>query len=188
MAATPLLGAATKSNAGSTILERRMSRGQSKKKHASARYISIYHAVLEHPDFYEANPRCHKMLLYLLRQFNGSNNGDFTAAYSVLKKFGFKSKDTIASTLQELIDRGLIVRTREAKFQNPNATCALYAVTWFQIHECGGKLDVQPTTDAIRNFAVETCRSTRPKSRHSSNQNSGRKRLRGRDGRFVSSE
>ena len=164
-----------------------MSRGQSRKKQARARYISIDFAVLEHPDFYEANPRCHKMLLYLLRQFNGKNNGDFTAAYSVLKKFGFKSKDTIASTLEELIARGLIVRTREAKFQNPNATCALYAVTWFPINECGGKLDVKPTTKVVRNFALETSESTRPETGLGSNQNLGRKRKRGRDGRFVSS-
>ena len=165
----------------------KMSRGQSRKKQAKARFINIDFAVLEHPDFYEANPRCHKMLLYLLRQFNGKNNGDFTAAYSVLRKFGFKSKDTIASTLEELIERGLIVRTRDAKFQNPNATCALYAVTWFQMHECDGKLDVKPTAKAVRDFALETCRSTRPSTGHSSNQNSGRKRKRGPNGRFVSS-
>ena len=164
-----------------------MSRGQRRKKPGNKRYISIDYAVLEHPDFYEANPRCHKLLLYLLRQFNGRNNGDFTAAYSVLKKFGFKSKDTIAATLQELIERGLIVRTRDAKFQNPNATCALYAVTWFEIHECGGKLDVKPTAKAIRNFALETSKSTRPTTGHSSNQNLGRRRRRGADGRFLSS-
>ena len=115
-----------------------MTKSRNRKKRASARYISIDYAVLEHPDFYEANPRCHKMLLYLLRQFNGRNNGDFSAAYSVLKKFGFRSKDTIASTLEELIERGLIVRTSESKFKNTNASCDFYAVTWFQIHGVAG--------------------------------------------------
>ena len=164
-----------------------MSRGQGKKRQPTRRFIQIPHDVLEHPDFYEANARCHSLIIYLLRQYNGRNNGDLNVAFSQLKKLGYRSSDTIRASVEECIQRGLIIRTRDAKFQNPNAVCALYAVTWLGIDYCDRKLDVAHSIRPRRSFSIDRIRLTKPDRGVSSSQNMVRTRKRGKDGRFVAS-
>lgn len=54
---------------------------------------------------------------------------------------GWKSEDTLNKAKRALLDSCLIVETR--KGQRPNK-CSLYALTWFALDECGGKLDYGP--------------------------------------------
>ena len=164
-----------------------MSRGQGKKRQPSRRFIGIPYDVIEHPDFFRANPRCLKLIIYLLRQYNGRNNGDLSVAFSQLKKLGFNSTETIRASVEECIERGLIIRTREAKFQNPNSTCALYGVTWLGIDECGGKLEVKPSSKPRRSFSIDAKKETKPGFGQGTNQKLSRKRPRGPDGRFLPS-
>jgi hypothetical protein len=63
---------------------------------------------------------------------------------------GFVSKDTLQRAKRELLEKQLIIQTREGRFTNPDGVCALYALTWLPLDECGGKLDV--TTIPARRF------------------------------------
>ena len=69
------------------------------------------------------------------------NNGDLTVAWSVLSKRGWKSRDTLYLSLQELLYYGFISLTR----QGGRNLASLYAVTWWAIDECKGKLEVPET-------------------------------------------
>ena len=77
----------------------------------------------------------------LTAQFNGTNNGDLSAAPKIMKLYGWNSQGSIHKALAELLALGFIEQTR----QGGKNQCSLYAVTWLAIDECNGKLDVNPT-------------------------------------------
>ncbi|WP_228729333.1 hypothetical protein [Xanthomonas euvesicatoria] len=62
--------------------------------------------VLESPAFCGLSMKARGLLLDLGAQFNGYNNGDQSAAWSVMHKRGWKSKDTLRKALLELLDAG----------------------------------------------------------------------------------
>jgi len=55
---------------------------------------------------------------------------------------GWRSNDQLRKALGELLREGWIIITRHGG----RHMASLYAVTFLQIDECGGKLDVKPTT------------------------------------------
>ncbi|WP_116473818.1 hypothetical protein [Zobellella maritima] len=111
---------------------------------------------MEGPDYMSLNGASLKLLMELAYQTNGNNNGDLTAAWSVLSKRGFKSKDTIERAVRELLVRGLIVKTRRgASGIDGKRQPALYGLTWLPInavndHGSRYKFDVEPTTGPVR--------------------------------------
>lgn len=120
------------------------------------RFISIPHCVLDSPDYARLSYKSKALLVDLVYQYNGSNNGNLTVAFTVLKKRGWVREATIFNAIKELLEANLIIKTREGKFQNPHSRCALYALTWQPIDECIGKdLDVDPTQTPPRKFSLE---------------------------------
>ena len=96
------------------------------------------------------------MLIDLAYQYDGKNNGNLTAAFTILQKRGWVRNATISAAIKELLGARLIIRTREGKFQNPHSRCALYAISWRQIDECRGKdLELNPTRVPPRAFSME---------------------------------
>lgn len=79
-----------------------------------------------------------KLLIDLYTQYNGNNNGDLCAAFSMMQKRGWRSKGTLSSALTELTNAGFILKTRQGGKHKAN----LYAVTFRGIDECKGKLDI----------------------------------------------
>lgn len=87
-----------------------------------------------------------KLLLDLLAQYNGFNNGDLCITWSVMKGRCWNSRTTLHNAKQGLLDHGLIVCTRPGTRRR----CALYALTLYDIDECKGKHDVKPTSAPLR--------------------------------------
>lgn len=148
----------------------------------SARIAVLPHAVMNHPAYMNLSGSALRLLLEMIRQYNGySNNGNLAAAWEIMRKRGFKSKATLAKALKELLDSDFLIRTREGRFQNPGKQCALYAVTWAAIDECPGKrLEVGPTKTPPRSFSAEIIKMpgtetvpTRPKSCTEGERNHG---------------
>ncbi|HEV8712665.1 MAG TPA: hypothetical protein VGX03_07555 [Candidatus Binatia bacterium] len=95
--------------------------------------------VLDSPAYCGLSFKARALLFDLGAQYRGNNNGDLAAPWSWMKNRGWKSKDTLHHALKELLATGMIELTRQGGLHCPN----LYAVTWLEIHECGGKLDVK---------------------------------------------
>ena len=89
-----------------------------------------------------------KLLVDIASQFNGKNNGDLTAAWSVMRERGWKSPGTLNKALKQLLKVGLLQETRAGGRHR----CTLYAITWQGINECKGKLDIEPTTAPSNRF------------------------------------
>ena len=80
-------------------------------------------------------------MIDLAAQYNGRNNGDFTIAWKLMRRRGWASKDTLYRALGELQDTGFVIVTRKGGRNQ----CSLYALTFFAVDECKGKLDIRPT-------------------------------------------
>ena len=82
------------------------------------------------------------MLLWdLAAQYRGDNNGDLCAAWKLMHLRGWKSEETLSKAKRKLLEVGLIVETR--KGARPNK-CSLFALTWYALDDCKGKLDIAP--------------------------------------------
>jgi len=98
------------------------------------------------------------------------------------------AKRTLSRCLTELMERGLIVKTREGWFSNPGGRCALYALTWQRIEECEGKdLELGPSRGPYRSFGVESFEKPSTEIGTSPTSNVYRIRPRNKIGQYCSS-
>ena len=112
-------------------------------------FLDLHKPLLDCEDFILLKGNSIKLLIDIAQQFNGYNNGDLCASLSVMRKRGWNSNQQLAKALKELIDKKLIMQTKQGGLNiGPN----LYAITWQPIHECKGKLDVESTTLPPRRF------------------------------------
>jgi hypothetical protein len=124
----------------------------------SGGYSSLPHVVQESANWAQCSPMAIKLLMDLLSQFKGSNNGDLCAALRILKPKGWTRGETISNALRELIHYGMIEMTRQGGLHR----ASLYAVTWKPIDYCNGKLDVNATHVASRLWAQTKPPHVRP--------------------------
>jgi hypothetical protein len=82
-----------------------------------------------------------KLLFDLFAQYNGRNNGDLSACWSLMHKRGWRSKATLHKATVELKKKGWIVVAR----QGGRNKASLYALTFRNVDNCNGKLDIAPT-------------------------------------------
>jgi hypothetical protein len=104
-------------------------------------FSMLVHNYFTSPEYAALSPRGLKVLIDLLTQYRGSNNGDLCAAWQIMSKLGWNSRDQLYKGIQELKDKGWIVVAR----QGWNRAPTLYALTFLAIDECGGKLDIAST-------------------------------------------
>ena len=62
-------------------------------------FIQLRHDVMRHENFKTLSGNATKLLIDLLSQYNGKNNGDFCAAWTLMKERGWKSKGTLHRAL-----------------------------------------------------------------------------------------
>lgn len=119
---------------------------KAKGRRESGAFIPLPVSVLNHPNFYNLTPKAVKLLMDLCAQLRFKqggtvNNGDLTAAWSIMKLRGWCSKQTLQNALAELLHYGFLTLTR----QGGRNLCSLFAVTWWVIDDCNGKLDLKAT-------------------------------------------
>lgn len=99
------------------------------------------YVVLRSQCFSRLGPHAVKLLMDLLAQYKGDNNGDLCAAWTLMKKRGWRSRDTLSKARRELLEGEWVTVTRQGGRHVPT----LYALTFYAIDECRGKLDIQST-------------------------------------------
>jgi len=110
-------------------------------------HFSLPKALLNDSEFFMLPAAAQKLINDLGAQYNGFNNGDLCASFTLMKERGWKSKSYLTKMTKELIESNWIELTKQGgRNMGPN----LYAFTWQPIEACGGKLDVKPTSTASR--------------------------------------
>jgi len=106
----------------------------------SGQYSAIPHQVLDSIAFKGLGHPAKALLFELMRQHTGKNNGHLQLSFAWLaNKRGWKSREVIQRAKHELIERGLVILTRQGGL---NAGASQYAVTWISISNFVG-LDIQ---------------------------------------------
>ena len=121
---------------------------RTKNRKSGSSYLGLPHYLINHRNFQTLSPRATKLLIDIAAQYRGCNNGDLCAPLSVMRKRGWKSNDQLFKARNELLDRELILTSR----QGGRNKASLFALTWLQIDDCKGKLDIQSTTVAPHNW------------------------------------
>lgn len=111
-------------------------------KREAGGYVAFPHVVLRSTQFAALAPSSLKLLLDLLAQYRGENNGDLCATMKLMRARGWRSKSALKNALVQLIAASFIVETRKGGRHK----ASLYAVTFFDIDYCGGKLDIEAPT------------------------------------------
>jgi hypothetical protein len=116
-----------------------MSKHKKPQESCQGQYTALPHELLDSVALMGAGHTARSLLLVLLRQHNGRNNGHIHMAAPWMKKRGWTSGDVLHRAKLKLIKRGLIIQTRQGGL---NAGANLYAVTWLDITNFDG-LDIQ---------------------------------------------
>lgn len=103
-------------------------------------FITLPLSVLNGAAYLSLSVHARMLLLDLVAQYRGNNNGDLCAAWKLMQPRGWKSEATLHKAKLELLEAHLIVETR--KGARPNK-CSLFALTWYALDDCGGKLDIK---------------------------------------------
>ena len=119
-----------------------------KGRQTTGSFLRLPHHVLQHKTFKTLSTRATKLLIDIAVQYRGNNNGDLSATLSLMRDRGWNSSDQLDKAKKELIKQDVIQLTR----QGGRNKCNLYALTWFPIDECKGKLDIASTTTAPVNW------------------------------------
>jgi len=119
----------------------KLPRAKIKNRKDAGRFIGIPMALLDSPNYLKLSFKAIKLLLEAGRQYNGFNNGDICLSSSLMRDRGWNSNATLQEALEELVHYGFLMLTR----QGGRNKASLYAITWKEINDCKGKLDVQPT-------------------------------------------
>jgi hypothetical protein len=138
---------------------------KAKGRNEKGRFVALPHHCLNHENYIRMSHKAKTLFVNMVLQYNGSNNGDLCIAYSIMKKQGWKSKQTLFLAMDELKHYGWIVKTRIGGMDN---TAHLYAITFHSIDECKGKLDIKPTKTPPGNWKTEVEKWTKPE-RYKSN-------------------
>lgn len=106
-------------------------------------FAMLQKAMIQSPGYRSLSFVARVVLIELLAQFNGANNGDLSATRTMAKDWGIGSAHTLQKALTELEESGWILVSRNSVFSKHGARCALFALAWLPVNECPGKdLDI----------------------------------------------
>ena len=107
-----------------------MSRKKKAPERAEGSFCVLPHRILDSRAYLGLNFAAKALLMDLVRQLNGYNNGHLQLTTTWLRPRGWSSSDTINKSTKELIDSFLVIKTRQGGL---NIGSSQFAVTWLQI-------------------------------------------------------
>lgn len=114
---------------------------EAQEKRESGGFAPLAYVVLRSESFARLSAYAVKLLIDLIAQYKGDNNGDLCAAWTLMKKRGWRSKDTLTNALKELKAGEWIEIARRGGRNKAH----LYALTFYAVDDCKGKLDIAAT-------------------------------------------
>jgi hypothetical protein len=129
-------------------IRKKPTRKQNDKLYELGDFNSIPKDVIRCGNYYLLTGNACKLLSQVWEQYNGFNNGDLSATYSVMQQKGWVSSATLFKARDCLLHYGFITKSR----MGGRNQCTLYALTWERIDECDGKIEVSATSHPSRKF------------------------------------
>lgn len=101
--------------------------GKSRGNKIEGRFVALPESVFNSPAYLALTPWAVRLLIDLMAQYNGKNNGDLSTAWKLMQPRKWNSETTLQKAKRELLAAGFIFETRQGR--RPNR-CSLYALTW----------------------------------------------------------
>jgi hypothetical protein len=111
-------------------------------------FVALPKGVLHSSEYQQLPSSAKVLLLDLVSQYTGKNNGRLTPAWSALKEKGWASNNTVLSAKKALLTTSFAVMTRKG---HPPRTCEWIAFTWWRL-DWNKKMDIDPKGFPYLNF------------------------------------
>ncbi len=92
------------------------------------RYYHVPHSIADTPAYHSLSAYGFKLWHDLMLQYDGKNNGRIDAIFTRLEKRGWKN-GTLYRALNELQEKGFIIKTRQGGIGAMKKICSLYRFT-----------------------------------------------------------
>ncbi len=103
-------------------------RSEIKGRRDYGRYYNVPHTIADTPAYCSLSVYAFKLWHDLMLQYDGKNNGRIDAILTRLEKRGWKN-GTLYRALNELQEKGFIVKTRQGGIGAMKKICSLYRFT-----------------------------------------------------------
>lgn len=114
-------------------------------------FAMVPHHIIDSPNYRKLTCKAKALLVDVLRDYNRRNNGDLAITFSMMQERGWASDETLRDAREELIHFGFLKKSR----QGGRNHCNLFALTFFPVDECGGKHDLQESSNPTNEWRVE---------------------------------
>ena len=121
-------------------------------------FVAIPVPVLESPEYRALPDPARALMVDLLMQFTGKNNGRLTTSHVALKRYGWNSADKLFRAKQALLSTSFALVTRRGK---PPSTAEWVGFTWHQLNY-ERSMDVDPARWPYMNFMTMQAGSIDP--------------------------
>lgn len=110
-----------------------MAKTPRKPSYKDKQFFALPHSIMRSQEWTELSHRAVRLLIDLGEQLNGKNNGDLHCAWKpMMEKRGWKSKDQLYKSRDELLEKGWIIKTRQGGRRIPH----LFAISFREIDDC----------------------------------------------------
>lgn len=123
-------------------------------------YGAFEHRITDSPAYADLSFSSRSLLVLIVRQLTKDNNGHLQASFAWCKRYGIGSEHTLRAAVADLIEHGMIYRTRS---HGANGAWARYAVTWLPIKKREGLFLDGFNPYAWRDWQPDGKKSTRQK-------------------------
>ncbi len=123
-------------------------------------YGAFEHRITDSPAYADLSFSARSLLVLIVRQLTKDNNGHLQASFAWCKKYGIGSEHTLRGAVADLIEHGMIYRTRS---HGANGAWARYAVTWLPVKNREGLFLDRFKPCAWRDCQPDQEKSTRQK-------------------------
>lgn len=107
--------------------------GYNKRNKKKERFVGIPYGIASSKEFINLSFKARVLLIDLLHQYHGRNNGSQSPCWTLMKKRGWKSSSTLYNAFKELKEAGFVIITRQGMKIRGRAT--LCAITWYGIDD-----------------------------------------------------
>lgn len=123
-------------------------------------FFALEHRIVDSDAYADLSFSARSLLDLIGRQLTRDNNGHLQATFAWCKRYGFGSEHTLRAAIVELIEHGLLFKTRS---HGANRAWARYALTWLPIKKQEGLYLDCFKPNAWREWQPERKKSTRQK-------------------------
>jgi hypothetical protein len=110
-----------------------MSRSSRHPKKRKERFVGIPYHIVCRDEFINLSHKAKALLIDLLHQYHGANNGSQSACWTLMRERGWKSSSTLYRAFKELQETGFVIITRQGfKIRGKPTLCA---ITWRSIDD-----------------------------------------------------